>query len=932
MNMEQTTMRLHTDLISRALILAGLSLCTVGSVQAGTQSTSGSAVLKIERNASGTLSQYIQLSGWEHDPDSNTLTAQSARGDRLCGSTGGGKGASGNQLILDGVSYSINRIDMSRRGNTVLVVNAAERGLFPMCTASLTRGNAVTAATTPALSRGAIGGGSLQFAIDVLNDAGGEVTAVLPVNNSISYNFSIDPRLLSVDLSDDVICLQSAEVSGTLLALSDSNSVITEYSGMQSLSYFPTPAGSVNERTFLATTGSNIQCFTPQIVPDEVTTSSIPFSCAPSSNIFTDGFESGSVGGGSSEDNLQLDFRLINHPNTTINTNAIYQLSILNCSPGPMSNVVVRDLYPIIGLGTPTLTGSSTWSCVSGASCAGDGYIDFILGNLNAGESVVIEADRPLQSGSAGEFITVDAAAYPVNGSDNDVSNNLGSWTFEIRDNLLPEITVTGSPDGLVEDQGLVTITGITVSASDADGSVTSILVTSTDETVVVIDSVNDSDLNNIIIAVQTLADANGTVDLNIVATDDLGGDSVPALVTLDLTPVNDPPLITVAGGIDYSALSVVPDPVSFTGPCDQDSLPGCASQIYPSSVGIFQANVKSGFGDWVVSISPGADNETAQIANLTLSISDPANPNIFLGQGFEPALIDSGSGWALDYGLSGSSGTELMTITVDDGEASNNLTTFEFTISVDNTPPVVSITGSPDVIDEDSTATALSGSGFNIAATDVDGSISNVMVSSTNQAVIDDANIVVDDSDPADVLITITPEANVFGTVDLSVVATDDVGNPSSPVIVTVLLNPVNDQPSVVFGDETSIEGSSVVSDFDSGTLTLTLNNSDVTPSIQAILVLNGDSVLGPFEGDGSQTIVSAAVSINDNLSGVLDATEPPEINIFGVAPNQIAVLNMRLSSGSATGVASIDITVTDSASGADISTIMTLNLVVTD
>lgn len=926
-------MRLHTDLFSRVLLLAGLSLVTAGNAQAGPQGDSGSAVLKIERNATGTLSQYIPLIGWEHDTDAGTLTAQTAGGDRLCGSISKRSGTGSNQLVLDGFSYPINRIEVSRTGRTMVVVNAASSGLFPMCTASLTRGSLKSTNAIEGATRSMVAGGGLEFAIDVLNDSGSVVTEILPVIGNINYNFSSNPRLLSINLAEDVLCLESLTTPGTRLALEDSNSVITHYTGMELLSYFPSPSGSVNSLTFLASTGSNIQCFTPQAVPEVVTTSAAPFSCAPSSNIFSDSFETGGVGGGSSEDNLQLDFRLINHPNTTTGSNAIYQLSVLNCSPGPMSDVIVRDLYPILDPGNPTMTGNSSWSCISGASCSGTGYIDVDLGTLAAGQQVVIEADRPLQTGSAGQFITIDAVAFPVGGSDNNVSNNLGSWTFDIRDNILPEVTVTGSADALIEDQGLVTITGVTVSASDDDGTVTAVSVSSNDPSVVTINNVDDSDLNNIIITVQTIADANGPVDLSVVATDNLGGDSLPALVGLDLTAVNDPPQITVAGGFDYSALSVVPDPVSFTGPCDQDSLPGCASQIFPSSVGPYQAGSKSGFTNWVVSISPGAANEGDQLANLTMSINDPTtSPGIFIGQSFEPALIDTGNGWTLDYGLSGSSGAEVMTITVDDGESSNNLTTFEFTISVDNTPPVVTVAGNPDVIDEDSSATVLDGSGFTISASDADGTIANVMVTSTDQAVIADGNIVVDDSNPADVQVTVTPEADVFGAVDLTVVAIDDVGNPSAPVQITLVINPVNDQPSVIFGDEASIEANSVVVDYEPLTDTLTLDNSDVTPSIQFIIELNGDAVLGPFEGDGSQTIISSAVSINDNASGVLDAAEPPEINIFGTAPNQIAVLNMRLSSGSAVGAASIDITITDSAGGNDTSTITTLNLIVVD
>lgn len=253
------------------------------------------------------------------------------------------------------------------------------------------------------------------------------------------------------------------------------------------------------------------------------------------------------------------------------------------------------------------------------------------------------------------------------------------------------------------------------------------------------------------------------------------------------------------------------------------------------------------------------------------------------------------------------------------------------FLISVDNQPPEVTISGSPDAVDEDSVSSVLSGAGFSISATDSDGTINAVTVTSADQSQLTDANIIVNDTDPANVIVTITPEANAFGSVDLNVQATDDVSNVSQVETVTVTLNAVNDAPTAIYGDEVDIEANSEVNDFDSGTATLTINNDAAFVTIQDILMLNGAAVLGPLEDDGSQSIVSASVTVTDNSDGVLNLAATPGIDILGSSPNQTSVLNILLD-GVNTGNATMSIAVTDNAGGTDTSSSITLNLVVVD
>ncbi len=916
-----------------ARLISLLSMCVIATAFSAVSAASESgAILVLDRNSSGSLKQYIPLSEFQFDAATNSLSATTASGSRMCGSVGTTKATGNNVLTLDGVSYAVSSVSVNSSGRRLITVRPAGSSLFPVCSVAASRAT-VSSQPTQVKSAGRLKrGATLEFEIDVLNDNGSESDLVLPIDGNITYNIFDNPQTLGIDLQADVICLSSSMSPGVRVDLMDTNGIVTGYTGMDELNYFPTAFGTTAERTFKVTTGNNVQCFAPQAVADVVTTGAPPSMCAPTATIFSDGFEDGGVGGGTDEDDLQLDFRLISHPNTSTGDNAVYDLVITNCGPSTLNDVVVKDFYPTGLSAAPTLAQNSSWTCTQGIACSGTGYIDQNIGNLTSGNSVTIRADRALDSGVAAQIIRVDAAAWPVGGQDNDVADNLGAWSFDVRDNLLPVVSIVGTADGLTEDQAPTTITGVTIGASDADGTVSSVNVTSLDTSIATVSNVDDTDKANVLVEVTLVSDANGTVDLEVIATDNLGGQSAPMNVTLNVAAVNDPPSIQVAGGFDYTALQNVPDPVVFTGPCDQDSVAGCADQLFPSSIsdqGGFSASNANGFGNWVISVDPGAANESSQTPNISVSISAPSNPGMYFGGPFEPQLSDKGGSWDLIYGLNGSSGTSNLTITVDDGEASNNITTFDFAIVVDNTPPVVTVTnGPPDAIAEDAVSAQLTGTGFNIAATDDDGTIFNVSVTSLNQSMIADGDITWNANDLNDIQVSVTPQPNVFGTVDLQIVATDDVGNPSAPETVTVTVDPVNDPPTVVFGTEADLLMNNEVTAFDDMTDTLTINNDSVFASIEDILQLSGDAVMGPLEG-GTQVIMSASVAVTDNSDGVLNLAGPPAIDIL--AGNTISVLNLLLNGGS-TGTATLTITVTDDGSGSDTSGQRTLNLVVVD
>ncbi|MEM7494871.1 MAG: hypothetical protein AAF471_01745, partial [Myxococcota bacterium] len=328
--------------------------------------------------------------------------------------------------------------------------------------------------------------------------------------------------------------------------------------------------------------------------------------------------------------------------------------------------------------------------------------------------------------------------------------------------------------------------------------------------------------------------DANGTGTIRVVATDNLGGEGV---VDVDVTvnAVNDPPRIVVLGGFQFNGIGVDP---TFTIPsCSESS---CAGQSYPSEVG--QSGGLFVLRRWVVATSPGPANET-EPAPVPI-ISDISGANLFSGGG-QPQFVDNKDGtYDLVYSIgSGVSGTALVTIELDDGQAVNNTATLEFSISVNNSPPTVTVEGAPDNILEDIADQTLTG--FTVAATDLEGDPVTVDVTAigANADIIDAISVV--DTDPANVLITVTPASNAFGTVDLSVVAND--GAESDPVTFMLTVDNVNDRPVVVFANAATIISDNNVIDFQGGAdpgISLD-RNITVSSAILPFLVIEGDEAL---------------------------------------------------------------------------------------
>lgn len=125
---------------------------------------------------------------------------------------------------------------------------------------------------------------------------------------------------------------------------------------------------------------------------------------------------------------------------------------------------------------------------------------------------------------------------------------------------------------------------------------------------------------------------------------------------------------------------------------------------------------------------------------------------------------------------------------------------------TTNNEPPTVAITGAPAAINEDAPLAILEAAdgqpAFTIAANDPEGAgIQSVAVTPVDPTQV--RQVLVDDTDPQNVVVQVRPGGDQFGAITFNVVATDAEGTPSTPRQFVLDVNSVNDPPRfTVFGE----------------------------------------------------------------------------------------------------------------------------------
>ncbi|MCF6239101.1 MAG: tandem-95 repeat protein, partial [Candidatus Marinimicrobia bacterium] len=238
-------------------------------------------------------------------------------------------------------------------------------------------------------------------------------------------------------------------------------------------------------------------------------------------------------------------------------------------------------------------------------------------------------------------------------------------------------------------------------------------------------------------------------------------------------------------------------------------------------------------------SVSPGGG---ADEAGQTIVITATSNNTSLIPN---PVVsYAGGSTGQLTYTpLTNQNGVAIITVTLNDGQPNNNITNIQFTVNVTsvNNPPTLDDVADPATIDEDAGEQTIALSG--ISAGGGENQVLTINVSSNNQQLISNGDIIIDYTSPATTgFIRYAPKADQFGSATITVSVHDggDINNVVQKQF-TVSVNPIADTPNATNatanGDNQTTDGLVILRSGVDGT---EVNHMKITNIINGTLFLN--------------------------------------------------------------------------------------------
>jgi VCBS repeat-containing protein len=527
--------------------------------------------------------------------------------------------------------------------------------------------------------------------------------------------------------------------------------------------------------------------------------------------------------------------------------------------------------------GTGTLNGSDPY---------GDPLTYAIVSNGMRGTAVITDP-------TTGTFV------YTPNGN----ANGSDTFTFKVNDGTsdsnVATVTVTITPVNdapVATDQTATTAEDaaqpVTLSGSDVEGDPLAFSIV-TGPSHGVLSGAAPS------LIYTPAADYNGNDSFTFTANDGLA-DSQVAIVTIEITPVNDAPaaagqsVTTAEDGarsVTLTASDVDGDPLIFSivaGP-SHGVLSGAAPNLtYTPAANYngsdsFTFRVNDGTVDSnvaTVSITitalndaPVAQNGTASVfsggsVTGTLVAGDIDSPSLsyaLVANGTKgSAVVNASTGGYTYTSNAGTSGTDAFTFKANDGSLDSNVATITVTIAA-NRPPVANSQSLTTLEDKSANGT--------LGATDADGNrltFSIVANGSKGTATI---------SNTSTGRFAYIPSANANGTDTFTFKANDGMTD-SNVATVTVSITPVNDPPVAQAATlttlmNTAVNGTLIAVDVDGNPLTYAVSKAPRRGTITALNPSTGAFTYTPAAGftgsdsftfkasDGSATSMTATVTI---------------------------------------------------------------------
>ncbi len=439
---------------------------------------------------------------------------------------------------------------------------------------------------------------------------------------------------------------------------------------------------------------------------------------------------------------------------------------------------------------------------------------------------VVSYSGPPASTGSL-SFQTVSnangTATITVTVNDGGASNNVTSRSFTVT------LTPVNDPPGIADIPAQVTDEDtpkvVTFQVWDVETAAATLTVTGSSGNPALVASNGiafGGSGTNRTVTLTPLANQSGTANITLNVSD--GTNTASKTFALTVAPVNDPPTLNPISNVVTNE-NAGPQTVQLTG------------------------------------ISSGAPNEN-QVLTVTASSDHPEIiPNPVVNY-TSPAATGTLTFNSLPY----VGGTARITVTVNDGGASNNLVTQSFNVTLNpvNDPPSISDIG-PQTTLEDTATPAIS---FQVGDPETPAAGLSVSGTSTNLALVPNANISFGGSG-TNRTVTVLPAGNQYGATLITVTVSDGTNNASDSFLLTV--TPVNDPPAFlaplpaqVMAEDTTANLALLIGDAESPAAALTLSGS----SSNTNLVPNAGLVFG---GSGSNRTVSITPLPNQSGSATV-------------------------------------------------------------
>ena len=266
--------------------------------------------------------------------------------------------------------------------------------------------------------------------------------------------------------------------------------------------------------------------------------------------------------------------------------------------------------------------------------------------------------------------------------------------------------------------------------------------------------------------------------------------------------------------------------------------------------------------------------------------------------------------------------GTAVITLSVTDGTAPTTRA-FTVTVTATNDPPALSVVGLPAggfATAEDVPLTGASVIAFTLTDVDTDLASLSVVATSSNQALVPNANMVVSGAG-ANRSLSVAPAANAFGAATITLTVSDGVVATPASTQFTLSVLPINDPPVIsAIAPTTAPKNGAVtvaftVADVDDPATAITLSATSSDPAVvnagaQTSLVFGGTSaartltITPVLNALGQTTITVRAVD-----AGLVQSTRAFAVTVEDV-PCSYAVTPQRVAMGPTGGAKFLSVT----------------------